>query len=324
MSGFKRARQLLLTVGSWFDNELAASRARHEGFDWARLVPFVVLHAGCLLAFVVGWSWTAVVAGFLLVVVRATFVTAFYHRYFSHKAFRTSRPAQFVFAVLGNTAVQRGPLWWAAHHRQHHRVTDQEGDPHSPVVRNLWWSHIGWLTDAKNFPMDPRAIPDLIRYPELRWLDRFDTLVPLLYAVGLWAAGAWLESAAPGLGTTGPQMLVWGFFVSTTLLFHATSLVNSGAHTFGKRRFPTEDDSRNSFLIALVTMGEGWHNNHHYYPGAARQGFYWWELDLTYYLLKLLSWTGLIWGLNPVPAGILESGRTGRAPAVHLGQANPS
>jgi stearoyl-CoA desaturase (delta-9 desaturase) len=318
------AKDLGLAVGSWFDNDLAAARAKSDGFDWSRFVPFLILHAGCLLVFVVGWSFTAVLAALLFTVMRATFVTAFYHRYFSHKAFRTSRPAQFVFAVLGNTAVQRGPLWWAAHHRQHHRETDREGDPHSPILRNLYWSHMGWLTDAKNFPTDRKAIPDLVRYPELRWLDRFDTLVPIALAVALWASGAWLESAAPSLGTSGGQMVVWGFFVSTTLLFHVTSLVNSGAHTFGKRRFPTQDGSRNSFLIALLTMGEGWHNNHHHYPGAARQGFYWWEFDPTYYLLKALSFTGLIWGLNPVPVSVLESGRAGHVPGARRGRPRPS
>jgi stearoyl-CoA desaturase (delta-9 desaturase) len=304
--------RLLRSFATWFDNAAApasgADRAEKR-VDAARLVPFLVLHGGCLALPWVGWSPVAVATAFALYALRAFFVTGFYHRYFSHKTYDTSRAAQLVFAVLGNTAAQRGALWWAAHHRRHHATSDRAGDPHSPHEHGLYWSHMGWITSRRNFETDLRLIPDLARYPELRWLDRFDTLVPILLAAALFAAGAVLQSVAPALGTNGPQMLVWGFFVSTTFLFHVTCLVNSAAHLVGRRRFDTGDESRNSLWVALLTLGEGWHNNHHHYPAATRNGFYWWEIDVTYYGLRAMAWIGLIRNLTPVPERVLRDRR---------------
>jgi stearoyl-CoA desaturase (delta-9 desaturase) len=157
-----------------------------------------------------------------------------------------------------------------------------------------------------------KVVPDLAKYPELRFLDRFDTLVPLVFAGALLGLGAALAAWAPSLGTTGPQMLVWGFFISTVTVLHASVCINSLAHRFGRQRFATGDQSRNSFLLALLTFGEGWHNNHHHYQASTRQGFYWWEWDLTYYILKAMSWTGLISDLQPVPAHALERNRIDR------------
>jgi stearoyl-CoA desaturase (Delta-9 desaturase) len=235
-------------------------------------------------------------------------VTGVYHRYFSHKTYSTSRPMQFVLALLGGTTVQRGPLWWAYHHRHHHQHSDEEEDAHSPHVHGFLWSHIGWITSRRNFPTDYSKVRDLDKFPELVFLNRFDAIVPFLFAVSLFALGGFLHVHAPGLHTGSWQLLVWGFFISTTALFHGTSCINSMAHIMGKRRFKTEDDSRNSFILALITLGEGWHNNHHRYMSATRNGFYWWEIDITYYLLKGLSWTGLIWGLKTVPASVLAEG----------------
>jgi stearoyl-CoA desaturase (delta-9 desaturase) len=213
----------------------------------------------------------------------------------------------FLFAVLGETSVQRGPLWWSYQHRHHHRHSDDEEDVHSPTLRGFWWSHIGWITSARNFPTDYSQVPDLVKYPELVFLNRFDSLVPILFALGLFATGHWLGALFPSLHVTSWQLLVWGFFISTTALFHATSSINSLAHLLGKRRYETKDNSRNSLLLALITLGEGWHNNHHRYMSATRQGFYWWEIDVSYYLLKALSWTGLIWDLKPVPPSAYET-----------------
>jgi stearoyl-CoA desaturase (delta-9 desaturase) len=296
---------------SWFDNA-AGGQDRAAGVHWARVFPFVAMHVACGAVLVVGWSPFAVAACIFLYLLRAFFVTGFYHRYFSHKSFRTSRAAQFAFAVLGNTAAQRGPLWWAAHHRHHHRVSDRPGDPHSPHETGVFWSHVGWLLSAENYPTDLRLVPDLAKYPELRWLDRFDTVVPALFAASLFAVGEILERVAPGLGTNGPQLLVWGFVVSTVLLFHVTCLVNSAAHLMGKRRFATKDQSRNSWIIAILTLGEGWHNNHHHYPNSTRQGFYWWEVDVTYYGLRALGWLGILWDIHPVPQHALTRGRVER------------
>lgn len=307
------ARDLLHSVLSWFDNSLSQTvkgddHAPH-GVHWARVVPFIILHVACFGVIWVGWSPVAVAVCLGLYLVRMFFITAFYHRYFSHRTYKTSRPAQFAFAVLGNTCVQRGPLWWAAHHRQHHRTSDREGDPHSPHRYSLYWSHMGWITARQNFEADLRLVPDLMKFRELRWLDRFDTLVPIAFATVLFLFGSWLGVAFPELGTSGGQMLIWGFFISTVLLFHGSVLINSAAHRFGRKRFETKDESRNSLLLAIVTLGEGWHNNHHRYPNSTRQGFFWWEIDISYYVLKVMSWIGLVWDLRPVPEHVMQEAR---------------
>jgi stearoyl-CoA desaturase (delta-9 desaturase) len=297
----------------WFDasaDTADASPETENRLDWLRSIPFVIMHLGCLGVIWVGWSWFAVATAVFLYALRMFALTAFYHRYFSHKTFRTSRFWQFLFAVLGCSAVQRGPLWWAAHHRKHHRFADQEPDVHSPRHRGFLWSHTLWFLTRKNFRTDEKAVPDLARYPELRFLDRFDVIVPAVFATSLFVLGAVLERWAPGLGTSGGQLLVWGFFISTVVLYHAVYTINSLAHVWGRRRFDTKDDSRNNLLLALVTFGEGWHNNHHYYPASTRQGFYWWEIDLTYYLLRMLSWVGIVRELRPVPEKIRKEGRS--------------
>ncbi len=323
LSIIQTARKWLISLIQWFDtdhgaHEFETIRTKPDRVEWIRSLSFIILHLGCLGVIWVGWSWTAVGVAALLYFVRMFAVTGFYHRYFSHRTFRTSRFGQFLFALLGASAAQRGALWWAYHHRQHHKHSDDEHDAHSPRQHGFLWSHIGWITSARNFPTDYRVVKDLASYPELVFLNRFDSLVPLLLATTLFFLGMGLDHWAPALGVTGGQMLVWGFFISTTLLFHGTCSINSVAHVFGRKRFKTSDDSRNSFLLALVTLGEGWHNNHHHYMNSTRQGFYWWEVDITYYLLKMLSWTGLIWDLRPVPQDIKRDGRVARRPGNTL------
>jgi stearoyl-CoA desaturase (delta-9 desaturase) len=234
-------------------------------------------------------------------------VTAFYHRYFSHRSFKTSRLVQLVFALLGASAVQRGPLWWAAHHRHHHANADRPDDAHSPHQHGFLWSHMGWFLARANFPTKIELVRDLARYRELALLDRFDVAVPALLAAALYGSGAALERFAPSLGTNGLQLLVWGFAVSTVAVWHATFAINSLAHTLGTRRFATRDNSRNNLALALLTLGEGWHNNHHRFPAAARQGLRWWEIDVTYYALCALELTGLIWDLRSVPASVYSN-----------------
>ena len=281
--------------------------ARPEAVDWLRILPFVLMHAACLAVFWVGTSTIAVIVAVGLYAVRMFAITGFYHRYFAHRSFRTSRAAQFVFGVIGASSVQRGPLWWAAHHRLHHAYSDQPEDPHSPRHKGFLMSHMGWFLTQGGFRADLSRVRDLQRYPELRWLDRFDIAVPAALAAGLFLAGNWLELHRPALGTDGWQLLVWGFFVSTVALYHATYTINSLCHVFGRQRYETRDDSRNNFWLALLTLGEGWHNNHHYYPSSVRQGFYWWEVDLTWYGLKLLSWLGIVWDLKPIPAAVRDA-----------------
>lgn len=294
---------------SWFDNQVAADlrMSKVHQIDWWRVIPFVALHLACLGLFWVGWSWFAILFAITLYGVRMFAITGFYHRYFAHKSFQTSRAGQFIFALIGATAVQRGPLWWAAHHRDHHVHADEEQDAHSPVKHGFFWSHIGWFLSSANFATKFERVKELAKFPELRFLDRFDILVPILFATVIFVLGELLAQHAPQLETDGLQLLIWGFVISTVVLYHATFSVNSLAHVWGKRRYQTRDHSRNNFIIALFTLGEGWHNNHHHYPGAAKQGFYWWEIDFTYYGLRLLAALGLIWNLRTVPHEIRES-----------------
>ena len=292
----------------WFDTgalrarDAAPQGSTEDGVEWSRIVPFVGMHLACFAVVWVGWSPVAVLVAVLGYFLRMFAITGFYHRYFSHRAFKTSRLGQFVFGVLGAAAVQRGPLWWAAHHRHHHAHSDRAEDAHSPLVHGFLRSHMGWFLTRRGFAPDLRRVRDLLQFPELRWLDRFDILVPVLLALGMFGLGVLLERSEPQLGTSGWQMLVWGFFVSTVACYHATYAINSLSHVFGSQRYRTGDASRNNWLLALLTLGEGWHNNHHHYPSAVRQGFSWWEIDITYYLLKMLSWLGIIWDLKPVPA----------------------
>ncbi len=310
MSGSKPMRRVGMALLNWIDTSSQSGADNLDRrVDWLRCAPFLAMHVMCLGVFFTGFSWTAVGFGLGLYWLRMFAITGFYHRYFSHRTFKTGRVRQFLFAVAGASAVQRGPLWWAAHHRVHHRHADREGDPHSPNQDGFLWSHMLWLTSRANFATKVNLVPDLARYRELRFLDRFDTLVPLGLALSLYFLGEWLSLRFPSLSVSGAQLLVWGFFVSTVALFHGTCLINSMAHRIGRRRYNTDDDSRNSLVLALITLGEGWHNNHHHFPGAARQGFYWWEIDVTFYLLKGLSWLGLIWDLRPVPEGVREQRR---------------
>ena len=298
---------LLKLIASWFDNHAASeliTNNKASNIAWGRIIPFIILHLACGLVLVVGYSDFAVAVATLLYLIRMFAITGFYHRYFSHRTFKTFRPIQFLFAFIGASAAQRGPLWWAAHHRHHHAKSDTAHDPHSPRHQGFLASHMGWFLSSHNFNTQIERIRDLIHYPELRFIDRFDIIAPLTLMTTLYALGAWLELAYPSLNTNGWQLLVWGFAISTVFLYHMTFTVNSLAHLWGKRRFNTSDDSRNNFFIALFTLGEGWHNNHHHFPGAARQGFYWWEIDFTYYLLKLMSWLGLVWDLKKVPAPV--------------------
>ena len=304
------------SILGWFDNEATQTGAgdvSDRRIDWARLLPFVALHLGCFAVLWVGVSTTAVLTAVALYVLRMFAITGFYHRYFSHCAFRTSRAAQCIFALLGATGVQRGALWWASQHRHHHVHADQPQDAHSARQHGFLWSHMGWFMARENFATRSERVEHLYQYPELRFLDRYDALMPLLLAFTLYGAGEALARFAPGLDTNGLQLLVWGFCLSTVVLYHATFTINSISHRYGSRRYATSDDSRNNVWLALLTFGEGWHNNHHHFPGAARQGFYWWEIDLTYYGLRLLAAFGIIWDLKEVPVRVRDARREARS-----------
>ena len=279
----------------------AAPTDNSERIPFIGSLPFFTVHAACLLIIWSGISWVALITCAALYFVRMFAVTAVYHRYFSHRAYKTSRPVQFILALLGTSAVQKGPLWWAAHHRHHHRYADTEQDIHPPTVKGFWWSHVGWILSNRYVATKMDAIRDFAKFPELRFLNRFHLLTPISLAAGLFGMGWLLRDHAPALHTSGLQMLTWGFFVSTVLLYHGTFTINSLAHVFGRRRFNTKDTSRNSFVLSLITLGEGWHNNHHRYPASERQGFYWWEIDVTHYILKVMSWARIVWDLREPP-----------------------
>jgi stearoyl-CoA desaturase (delta-9 desaturase) len=252
------------------------------------------IHASCLLAFWVGAPSEALWLCAATYALRVFGITGGYHRYFAHKSFKTSRAFQFVLAFLGCAATQKGPLWWAGTHRRHHRYSDQPGDPHSP--RDGWYySHQGWIFDPRWEGTPAEGIRDFAKYPELEWLNRNHWVAPLSLAV---VCG--LVAGLPGL--------VWGFAISTTLLWHATYAINSLCHLWGSRRYETGDTSRNNWLFAVLTFGEGWHNNHHYYMASARNGFFWWEIDVTWYVLKALAAVGLVWDLRVPTREILAGG----------------
>ena len=261
---------------------------------WRENLPFWSVHVAALVgAIVVGWSWAAfwwLLGGYL---VRMFAITAGYHRYFSHRSYKTSRAFQLVLAVLASAAAQQGPLWWAAHHRRHHKYSDMPEDIHSPRQRGFWWSHVGWILGSRHKATDFDRIRDFAKYPELRFLNRFDLAMAIAWGFVLYLVG----------GATG---LFWGHFVALVLAWHVTFCINSLTHVWGGRRYATTDDSRNNVVLAVLTLGEGWHNNHHHYQRAACQGFYWWEIDLTYYVLKVLEVLRIVRDVEGVPAHIRD------------------
>ncbi len=297
---------------------LLKDERRFAGFNESELVEldplrvgmFMLLHLLCLLALYTGVSVFSALAMLFFYVTRMFFITAFYHRYFSHKTFRTGRFMQFMMAVLGCTAGQRGPLWWAAHHRMHHLSSDTPQDPHSPN-HGLLHSHLLWFLRRGNFVTPEERVKDWARYPELRLLERLDWLPFMGLALLCYVTGDYIYHHYPMLNTNGAQLLVWGFFISTVLLYHGTYSINSLAHRLGTRRFNTRDDSRNNACLALLTLGEGWHNNHHRFPASARQGFYPGEIDVSYLGIRLLGLLGLAHDIRQVPEAVLIEGRRG-------------
>jgi len=263
---------------------------------WPYVVPFALVHVVAIAGVLwVSVSWRALVLCAGMYYVRMFGLAVGYHRYFAHRTFRTSRVGQFLLALLATTAAQKGPLWWAGHHRNHHRHSDTELDVHSPSQRGFWWAHVGWIFCQKYDATDFDVIKDFAKYPELRWLDKYALLPPVLLAVGLWLSFSWVG-------------LFWGFFFSTVVLWHGSFTVNSLMHVWGSRRYLTPDTSRNNWPLVFVTLGENWHNNHHHYQASASQGFFWWEIDFGYYGIKVLSWLGLVWDVRTPPKRVIDGG----------------
>ncbi len=268
-----------------------------ERVSWSREAKFLGIH---VVAAIGAW-YVPPTRGLILLAIatyfgRMFFITAGYHRYFAHRAYKTSRWFQLVLAFGGLLASQKGPLWWASHHRHHHKFSDMPEDTHSPVQRGFWWAHMGWILSPKFKPTRWDLMRDFERFPELRFLNRFWILPPLVGGLVMYLLG-------------GLPWLVWGGLVSTTVLYHGTFTINSLCHVFGSRRFATTDTSKNSLILALITMGEGWHNNHHHYQSSANQGFRWFELDVSFEILRVLSWLGIVWDLRRPPARVLAEAR---------------
>ncbi len=267
---------------------LPASPSRPSLGQYFNLVGILAIHGGTIYAFSRGVTWRLAAFAAASYFIRMFAITAVYHRYFSHRSYKTSRPFQLFLALLGTTATQKGPLWWASTHRIHHKHSDTERDVHSPMRRGFWWSHMGWWLSREHENTDLALIPDFAGYPELRWVEKWNVLGVVAIIGGLLAFG-------------GFDVFLWGYVVSTCALMHGTFTINSLSHVFGSRRYATTDTSRNNFLLALITMGEGWHNNHHHYMSSANQGFFWWEIDVSFYILKGLEKVGLVWDLRAVP-----------------------
>jgi len=268
-----------------------ADTAQHQDIVYPSAIPFVVVHLLCFAAIWSGVTWQSVALCIVLYWVRLFAIGAGYHRYFSHRAYSTSRIFQFFLAFLAQTSAQKSVLWWAAKHRHHHLHSDTEQDVHSPRHKGFLYSHVGWIFNRRHAKTDLVKIDDFARYPELMWLHRLELAPAVALGVVCFLIDGW-------------SGLVVGFFWSTVLVYHGTFCINSLAHVRGKRRYVTGDDSRNNWLLALLTMGEGWHNNHHAYQSSVRQGFRWWEIDATFYILKLLSWTGIVWDMKTPPLAV--------------------
>lgn len=246
---------------------------------------FFGIHALAIAAFFFKPDLTAILLCAVLFLVRKFGITGGYHRYFSHRSFKTSRWFQYVLAWLGGMSAQKGALWWAAHHRHHHQHSDQEDDIHSVKQQGFYWAHVGWILAPDYNDYDAKRVKDLTKFPELVFIDKFHFIPPMALALATFLFGLLMTGTAMG----GFTYFLWGFCLSTVILYHTTFAINSFCHLLGSRRYETGESSRNSFILAILTLGEGWHNNHHYYPHCARQGFFWWEFDPTYYVIKLLK-----------------------------------
>ena len=264
---------------------------------------FWTVQVSALLVFAVPFRWAFVAVWAASHFLRAIGLTLAFHRYFAHRAFKMNRLARFVWVWIGTSAMQKGPIWWAGHHVNHHKYADRDGDPHSPMVSGVYYAHIGWfLNDSRHDTLEPTnpVIRDFSKVPEIAFIEKYFFLPPLTLAIAMFALG-------------GFPLLIWGFCLPTMTLAHATFAINTVNHMFGSRRFETVDESRNNPLTAFFAVGEGWHNNHHRYQRAARNGFYWWEFDPTWYVIRAMKAVGLAWDVQAVPKRIYEEARVVKA-----------
>jgi stearoyl-CoA desaturase (delta-9 desaturase) len=258
----------------------------------------VIFHIFAIAAFW-SFSWTNLAVALALHWIAVGFgISLGYHRLHTHRGFKTSKAFEYFLAICGTLTLEGGPMFWVATHRQHHQLSDQEGDPHSPRDGGFW-AHMGWIlfgdTHHNNTELMGKYAPDLGREPFYRWLNTYHYLPLTTLGLILLAVGGW-------------SMVLWGIFLRVIVGLHATWLVNSATHMWGSRRFETRDDSRNSWWVALLTFGEGWHNNHHAHPVSARHGLAWYEFDISWITLRILNAFGIVRDLKvakvrqPLPA----------------------
>jgi stearoyl-CoA desaturase (delta-9 desaturase) len=262
---------------------------------------------GIVSLFFIPFSWRYVGIFLLSYFFGMFFITAGYHRYFSHRSFKLARVPQFILAFMAQASAQKGILWWAANHRDHHIHSDTEQDLHSPVQKGFWYSHMGWIFDPSTQGYNRKKIADFGKYPELRFLDKYH----------------WIPTVTVGalfLAIGGISAFLWGYVLTIICLYQASYCVNSLAHVYGSRRFNTTDESRNNLWLAIITLGEGWHNNHHHCKSSCRQGYKWYEIDMTFYLLTVLSWVGIVKDIRPFRAEntkgvVVEAAASGNIPS---------
>ena len=264
-------------------------------------LPFLSVHIGAIYALTISPSPFALFMVFLMYFIRMFGITAGFHRLFSHRSFKTNRAFQFFLAYAATCSAQMGPIWWASHHRHHHKYTEQIEDPHTPTLKGFFWAHVGWIMSPVNSPTKEEYVGDLMKYPELKWLDKYHYFAPFSLVVLLYGLGEFMAVNYAQYNTNGMELVLWGFFVSTVLLYHATFMVNSVCHVFGHRTYDTKDGSVNNFLVAILTLGEGWHNNHHAFPNSEKQGHKWYQIDISHYILWCLSKIGVVWKIRDVP-----------------------
>jgi len=278
--------------------DLAVTAARAQARGWRATylnlgtIPYWGLHVGAIYgSIVLGVSWAALGWVAAMYAVRMFFITGVYHRYFSHRTYKTSRWFQFVLALCAQATAQKGVMWWAGHHRRHHKHSDSDMDVHSPYHGGFWWSHMGWMTSGAFDDTDEAVVKDLAKFPELKALEKLWLFTPVVVGAASFLIGGWWG-------------LVFAFAVPQVLSWHGTFTINSLSHVWGSKRYASGDDSRNNPVLARIPLGEGWPNHHPHFHASAPQGFYWWGIDLTYYGLRLLAALGLIRDLKPVPPAI--------------------
>ena len=263
---------------------------QRRGISWNTTVFMVLFHLGAVAAFFM-FKWQALVVAILIWWVSASLGAGMgFHRLLTHRGYKTSRFVEYFLTVCGTLTLEGGPIYWVVTHRLHHAHADAPGDPHTPRDGG-WWSHMGWILSGTAQRHDKETVaryaPDLVKDRFHRWLNRLYWLPLTVLGLALLAFGGW-------------SYLLWGVFLRVTVNLHATWLVNSAAHMWGKRPFPTRDDSRNNWWVVLLTFGEGWHNNHHAHPTSARHGLRWYQIDLNWWGIRTLKFLGLASGIKMV------------------------